>query len=743
MHKIFLIVILVFIASTTFAQRRKKSEDTVAIDLKKIDSLIQPVPKNRQLFHLYIDDNLVKVDYLDGKYDNQVTNYRGETIDVIINNAVLRRAKHLANYVENETFSVDPMVNNNTKIRYLQAIRTNLETFNSDAYDGKVIWYNYKDMFDELENLMVASKNNELEMYVRNHSTMGVYLNKYLFEDNKELTSKLLDSMCIKYPDVMETQLSSIAKTDGACYIMANMARKSVTRVLTSAMSTNYERDIVRKCNDPLVKSINEIATKTANPLRAIVFLEDYRNNTMTVEQINELTATDQGYYKALVKMKIENKENNKYIVNRDLKVEALNYVREINALHDAKDDVRFKILTDLKPQELYYLGVMCSEEIYTSSFIKGVYKNLVTKMQPSTGDQFLESIKMDKFRVFIRMCANYNLLDSFLFTMQPNRKLEIMKDFVVGLGDKAEIDMEGSVNVADAFGSINDPQLITFLKEEVRKEYEKNYNNNNKDGVIDYFILYTLFTSKDDNSDDSTFNGTLTNKLKMPPINKMPFDRLVSQDGKIYEQVYFYGDEDGKQSYANFKAFINSFKAFKIDESNEWFTKITSINSKIPMEIYANKPLDEEKELDEKAQIQLNEYLTTNNIEPTILVHRGHSYHLPNTIDNIGDNNKVIILGSCGGYHNLSKVLLRSPESQMVSSKQVGSMHVNDPIIEEVNKAVMNGTDVNWVTIWETLDKKMVTAQQKDLFNDYIPPHKNLGALFLKAFKTLKEQQL
>jgi hypothetical protein len=235
-----------------------------------------------------------------------------------------------------------------------------------------------------------------------------------------------------------------------------------------------------------------------------------------------------------------------------------------------------------------------------------------------------------------------------------------------------------------------------------------------------------------------------MTNKLKMPPINKMPFNRLVSENsGKVYEQVFFYGDEDGRASYASYKAFINKNGGFKIDESNEWFTKITAINSKIPFEIYANKPLDEEKELDEKAQQFLGNYLISQNIHPSIIVHRGHSYHLPTTISNISEDNKIIILGSCGGYHNLSTILERSPDAQMVSSKQVGAMSINDPIIRQIDNAVMNGQDVNWVENWIQLDKLFKTPIERDLYNDYVPPHKNLGALFLKAFKSLKQNQL
>ena len=78
-----------------------------------------------------------------------------------------------------------------------------------------------------------------------------------------------------------------------------------------------------------------------------------------------------------------------------------------------------------------------------------------------------------------------------------------------------------------------------------------------------------------------------------------------------------------------------------------------------------------------------------------------------------------------------------------MVSSKQVGAMSINDPIIRQIDNAVMNGQDVNWVENWIQLDKLFKTPIERDLYNDYVPPHKNLGALFLKAFKSLKQNQL
>jgi hypothetical protein len=740
---LFSVIYFTVLSNSIIAQKNKSTIK----DLRKIDTLLQPIPINRQLFHVKIDDELQKVDFLDGVYDNKVANYRGESTDNIINNDVLRKAKSMANFVENETFESDPALNHNTKIRYLRVIESDLREFNADYYDGKANPEYYKNMFMGLGEMMVANKEGKLAEYVRKNANMNVYLNRSLIENDKASMKILMDSMCYNYPELMENKLNAIAEYDGACMVMAYMAKKSISRVMSAATSTNYERDIVRRCNDPLVKAINEIATKTKREeqFNALLFIGEYMANRMTIEQIQDVVSTEEKYYKALVKLRLDNNESSKYVTDEKLKLQALNFVREINRLHDESNPkVRYKCLDNMSVKELYFMAVLCHEEIYTSSFVKGVYARIIERMKPNTGDAMLESVNKDKFRTFIRMCANYNTLDSFLTTMNKEKKNDLMSEFVVGLGDKKDVNLEGAVDVADAFGSINDPVLIDFLQAKVRSQYEQNYSNNNKDGLVIYFILYSLFTSKNVGSDDSIFNYVMTNKLKMPPINKMPFERLVSENsGKVYEQVFFYGDEDGRASYASFKGFINNSGLYKMDESNDWFTKITAINSKIPFEIYANKPLDEEKELDEKAQQYLGNYLVEKNIHPSVIIHRGHSYHLPTSISYLNDENKVIILGSCGGYHNLATILDRSPDAQMVSSKQVGAMAINDPIIREVNKALMNGQDVNWIDIWKVLDKEFKTPAQRDLYNDYVPPHKNLGALFIKAFKSIKENQL
>jgi hypothetical protein len=156
------------------------------------------------------------------------------------------------------------------------------------------------------------------------------------------------------------------------------------------------------------------------------------------------------------------------------------------------------------------------------------------------------------------------------------------------------------------------------------------------------------------------------------------------------------------------------------------------------PVSIFANKPLDNSKgdDPDAKAQQLLIEYLQRNNIEPSIVIHRGHSYHLKYTIAQLPASAKIIVLGSCGSYQNLTSVLKICPDAQIVSSKEVGSRLVNEPVLKLINESLLYQEEIDWITIWETLGKQFEGSEAKERFENYIPPHRNLGALFIKAFK-------
>ncbi|NBO59205.1 MAG: hypothetical protein EBU73_09785, partial [Chitinophagia bacterium] len=167
----------------------------------------------------------------------------------------------------------------------------------------------------------------------------------------------------------------------------------------------------------------------------------------------------------------------------------------------------------------------------------------------------------------------------------------------------------------------------------------------------------------------------------------------------------------------------------------NEKWYEIKSIQGK-PISIFANIPFDNSngEDLDADAQASLSSYLIENDLSPAIVVHRGHSYHLPSTIAQLATSAKLVILGSCGSYQHLHSVLDICPSAQIISSREVGSLSVNDPMLRAINEQIRLGKDIDWIRTWKNLEIQMKASGTKNRFDNYVAPHKNLGLLLLQA---------
>jgi len=299
------------------------------------------------------------------------------------------------------------------------------------------------------------------------------------------------------------------------------------------------------------------------------------------------------------------------------------------------------------------------------------------------------------------------------------------MKAFVKNL-EKAE-GLEDGVDVADSYASVSETlkPVANEMLRNVQESYNKNLATGNKRGMAIYKILEKLFQSAD------TLNKiNLTKELGIPPVYEVPYTDMKNDSGRVIMQVFFYGDKDGQ---GIFKGFLNMYANanWKIDGSNKQWVTITSVKGK-PVSIYANRALPEETGEDEKAQAALCEYLGKNKLFPAITIHRGHSYYADATIQQMFSTSKIVFLGSCGGYHLIHDVLEKAPDAHIIASKQIGATVVNRPFFQLLTEKVRNGNNIDWIPFWKELDN-MVDAKE---FEDYIPPYKNLGALFIKAYK-------
>ena len=100
----------------------------------------------------------------------------------------------------------------------------------------------------------------------------------------------------------------------------------------------------------------------------------------------------------------------------------------------------------------------------------------------------------------------------------------------------------------------------------------------------------------------------------------------------------------------------------------------------------------------------------------------------------------KLAILGSCGGYNKIISLATISPDAHIIVTKKTGSKFINDPMLEVINDNLVNKMDIRWTDVWQNLSVRFSKDPfTLNLFNEYIPPARNVGLFVLKLFNSYK----
>jgi hypothetical protein len=553
-------------------------------------------------------------------------------------------------------------------------------------------------------------------------------------EGYKPSRDLLILKYCTLHPSRTFITLKDNADVPFADSLIKAVAKRYPAQLYTYSQANNKLGSIIRNIqDDDFVKAVVRMS-KSKSGQQYFPFLDNIVKGKMSFEEINVAEKDSVQYYKLLVKTQMDyvqralNKDT--AIAFKDLTAKLEKKARDvfvttINGLHNENDVVRFRCIQSLSAQELYYLAVLSDGLIYTSSYTNGVYPLMMKKIN-NRGDSLLLSLHFDRYRKFISQAAAYNTLGGFLNSF-PNHDdaTNLMKAFVGGL-EKTD-GLEDGVDVADSYASITEtnPKLAADVLSLVQQNYQRNINQNNQRGIVIYNILNKLFLSA-----DSTSTIDLTKELGIPPVYNVPFSSLTNEKGEVIAQVFFYGDKDGQ---GIFNGFQNMFGGgnWAIDRSNKQWITIKSTKGKAVV-IYANKPLPEETGEDDKAQQALNEYLEKNNFHPTVTIHRGHSYFANSTIAYMAPSSRIVFMGSCGGFHLIDSILHKSEDAHIIASKQIGKTAINKPFFQLLTEKLRNGNNIDWIPFWKEFKSKAAVEG----FEDYIPPYRNLGAIFIKAYK-------
>ncbi len=721
------------------------------IDTLKIPAGYKPT-LNRERNHDLIDKEQKAILSSDGKADKLFTPSSNDDINFLVTQALIKKVDNIQYLIE-----TDKVFDHRLKVNYLSGLEYVLKYFKTywrPRTDRKVNPSNLPQIIAAYEQCVKKDRNGEsIEPIVNNLSyDAGTnIINATIWDKNPGFApskNNLVYKFCLLHPDRTFLTLYQNPGMPFAESMVRSIARQYPRQLYDYAASTSKLGTVIRNINDDVfIVAVVKMA-KSKSGQQYFPFLDNIVKGKMTFEEIDAAKDDSVLYYKLMVKTMIEytgraiNKDTAfefKGLRERMERKAREGFVNVINGLHTVRDPaVRFKIIQPLSAEELYYLAVAADGSMYTSSFVKGIYPLMMKKIN-NRGDSLLMSLHFDKYRKFIKMTAGFNNLSDFLGSFPPKKIADdesdaekLMKAFVgkLELGNG----LEDGADVADSYASIVETikPLADDMLKNIQANYKRNFSGNNKRGIAMYNILDKLFLSADSTRKDID----LTKELGILPVYSVPFPALVNDSGRVILQLFIYGDNDGKGVFPNIVGMFRNSN-WKVDETNKQWVVVNSAKGK-PVSLYLNRPLPEETNEDAKAQEALCKFLKEKGLVPTVTINRGHSYNAPYTIDQMSTASKIVFMGSCGGYRMIHDILEKAEDAHIVGTKQIADAPVNNPFLKLLMEELQAGKNIEWIPFWKELDKRI----NDPIFEDYVPPYKNLGALFIKAYKIAMDEK-
>lgn len=519
------------------------------------------------------------------------------------------------------------------------------------------------------------------------------------------------------YPFEVLNKFKNLAFTPLGSEVITNLAKIDPASIKQYLGSNHLIERSLKSNRDSVVQLIIQLYQMYGVQSKSYALIDLIWHKKLTFQQAENITKNEALFYKTLIDLRKNKSILASYTVEKEIETIAMSRVVEINLRHDDSEPFRFAPINNDNAYEIYTSIVYSAEEVFTSSFL-GMYKRLNEKRKEPSGYAFLEQLNFNKFRVFLKQCAGYNKIDDFLLTMNDSQQNALITMFVSGLYQYGG-DLGPAVDVADTYGSLENEKIKAIFVKTIKRELRKCIQDQNEHGTKIYGLLFKL-TGGDPNEYTSNY------VFNIPALDRVYSSDLFKNDIHI-QQHFFFDDEDGETAFNHWLGLYPVSLYKKEDKGN--YVLLSSISGK-KMLIYANKPHTEIE-----GREDLKKLFEETGRFPDLIVHRGHSYYIENTLENMNHSNKVAILGSCGGYQNISKAMDNAMDVQIVSTKQVGTLVVNSTLIQEITETIRLGKDLVWLDIWKQIGVKLQNNAQ---FKDYIPPYKNLGAKFIKAYNEL-----
>ncbi len=518
---------------------------------------------------------------------------------------------------------------------------------------------------------------------------------------------------------------------DTLLYALANGAPNILLKKLAD-QDTFYTR-IVANSKSTSIKAISQMKMDEFYD-RALPFSLAIYENRITADSIKKLTLVPADYYHAFVNEAIRlytstDAETHSFlkqpIAELNKKIANHYFIKAINDLHESPDNVRFVSINTLPVNDLYFLLVAGrnelviggSDALYTSSFMY-VFKKFLKEADKEGLDKFFNDIGYYGFDEFISNISDYGLVDELVNNLNEGKVSQLFGKYLASLPNKQLTDNEIILNAMTMAEVLYEIRHHEMIKNSLITEIDKIQKLPRLQNYLMYQRMY------------SGFKDILLDKNEYESDNSydvLQIQRLQRQDN-IVQACFYYDDDDAASSFSSSTATYDGKLWEKKDLGNYIVFNSRSGNK---MRVYMNKP--NTRQGSDSSQNEMLIAIEQEGYEVTSFIHRGHSYHLMQSLRKMTASSQFVFLGSCGGYSQVLKVFELNPDVNIIATRSVGSKLINDPLLDKINMEMVNNKDINWDVLWKEFDTKFQSKQTKDLFSAYIPPNKYIGVKFIR----------
>jgi len=298
---------------------------------------------------------------------------------------------------------------------------------------------------------------------------------------------------------------------------------------------------------------------------------------------------------------------------------------------------------------------------------------------------------------------------------------------------ERSPAGMVQAMTAAELLSAPLELSSLRLIRDTLTSEYERAVLEYSDARTIYGLLIAQLARRKEPEIINTAITTITTTYLPyLPDLAGIPVATLFA-NGINIQRYFFYNDDDGRQSFQSFLAHYQHDPSWQRNDHGS-FIHLLAHGSGRTVEIYANKFTD-----DDQGVTDIDQVFHERRVIPQMIVHRGHTPYATRTIEKIPATAALVFLGNCGGTTLLDTVLSQAPQAHIMTTKGIGSLTVNDPLLKALNDYLLSNKAMTWPSFWRQAEAAL---GHNPRFVDYVPPDKNAGAVFLTAYRRLQTAQ-